>query len=119
VSEDEHAAWLEGVLADPDRQLLVCELDDAPIGQVRFDRLKEGRFEISVSLAGEARGRGLSSRLIALAVSYLRESSPDAVVEAHVRPGNHRSLAAFQAAGFRQASESAQGGFLILALSAE
>ncbi len=113
VGAEEHTAWLAAVLEDPDRQLLICELDGEPVGQVRFDRLAEHRYEISIALATEARGRGLSSCLIALAVEKLRESSPGTEVEAHVREGNARSLAAFRRAGF-QPSGKETDGFLVL-----
>jgi RimJ/RimL family protein N-acetyltransferase len=114
VTPEGHAAWLAGVLADPDRLLLVAELAGEPVGQVRFDRLAEGRYEISVALAVEARGRGLSSGLISLAVGRLRESVPGAVVEAHVRRENARSLAAFRRAGFGPPGEADADGFLVL-----
>ncbi len=113
VGDAEHAAWLAGVIADPDRQLLICELDGEPVGQVRFDRLAEGRYEISLILAPAARGRGLSPRLISLGVERLCESDPGAEVEAHVRMGNLRSLAAFSRAGFRLSGEELDG-FLVL-----
>ncbi|HEX6753802.1 MAG TPA: GNAT family N-acetyltransferase [Solirubrobacterales bacterium] len=113
VGAAEHTTWLAAVLADPNRQLLICELNDKPVGQVRFDRLGESRYEISVALARAVRGQGLSSSLIALAVEKLRESSPGAKVEAHVREGNDRSLAAFRRAGFRP-SDREMDGFLVL-----
>jgi len=114
IAPPEHAAWLATVLADPERLLLVAELAGEPVGQVRFDRLAGGRYEISVGLAPAARGRRLSSRLIALGLERLRESHPGAVVEAHVRHSNARSLATFRRAGFRPTSEPAEDDFLVL-----
>jgi RimJ/RimL family protein N-acetyltransferase len=113
VGTDEHSAWLTAVLADPDRKLLICELGGEPIGQMRFDSIGEHRYEISIALSPAARGQGLSSHLIAFAVEQLRESHPDAAVEAHVRKGNTRSLATFRRAGFRLSGEKADG-FLVL-----
>jgi len=103
VGAEEHSAWLAAVLADPARQLLICEREGEPVGQVRFDPLGEDRHEISIALAPAARDQGLSSHLIALAAEQLRESSPGAEIEAHVRADNTRSLAAFGRAGFRLA----------------
>lgn len=114
VGAAEHAAWLTAVLADPERTLLVAELAGEPVGQVRFDRVAERRYEISVALAAAARARGLSAPLISLAVERLRESLPEAEVEAHVREGNRRSLAAFRRAGFETAGETGDDGFLVL-----
>ncbi len=112
VGAGEHSAWLAAVLVDPDRKLLICEREDEPVGQVRFDRLGEDRYEISVALSPAVRGQGLSSHLIALAVEQLRESNPGAEVEAHAREGNARSLAAFRRAGFQLSGQ--KDGFLIL-----
>jgi RimJ/RimL family protein N-acetyltransferase len=114
VGAAEHEAWLAAALAEPEVRLLICELDGEPVGQVRFDRRGERRYEISVALAAEARGGGLSAPLIALALEHQRESLPDAEVEAHVRAENARSLAAFRRAGFRLAEEAGEDGFVVL-----
>jgi RimJ/RimL family protein N-acetyltransferase len=114
VSAEEHAAWFAGVLADPGRLLFVAEAAGEPVGQVRFDGLAEGRYEISVALAPAARGRGLAAPLISLGVARLRQEEPGVAVEAHVREGNARSLAAFRRAGFRPTGEPAEEGFLVL-----
>jgi len=112
VGAAEHAAWLAAVLADPDRMLLICELAGDPVGQVRFDRIAGRRYEINLSLAARARGRGLAARFIAQGVERLREKVPGAEAEAHVREANERSLAAFRRAGFALTGES--DGFLVL-----
>jgi UDP-2,4-diacetamido-2,4,6-trideoxy-beta-L-altropyranose hydrolase len=112
VGAAEHAAWLAAVLADRDRMLLICELAGDPVGQVRLDRIAGRRYEISLSLAAGARGRGLAARFIAKGVERLREKVPGAAVEAHVREANDRSLTAFRRAGFALTGES--DGFLVL-----
>jgi RimJ/RimL family protein N-acetyltransferase len=117
VGDEEHTAWLEKVLADPDRHLLICELDGTAVGQVRFDRRGKGRYEISIAIAAEARGHGLSARLISAAVEWLRASLPGSEVEAHVREANVRSLAAFRRAGFRLTTEA--NDFLVLLLGGD
>jgi len=113
VGIEEHAAWLTAVLADPAHLLLICELGGEPAGQIRFDRLGERSYEISISLAPAARGQGLSPSFISLAVEQLRKSHRDAKVEAHVREKNTSSLAAFRRAGFRPSGKKAEG-FLVL-----
>ena len=112
VGVAEHTAWLAGVLADPDRQLLICELNGEAVGQVRLDRREGRRYEISIALAAATRGGGLGTRFISLALERLRERLPEAEVEAHVREANGPSLTAFRRAGFRPGGKS--DGFLVL-----
>jgi RimJ/RimL family protein N-acetyltransferase len=119
VAIEEHARWLARVLADPDRQLLVGEIAGTPIGQVRFDRLEDERFEISIAIKAEFRGSGLSTRLIEMAVARLRDSFPGVTVEAYVRSENSRSLAAFEAAGFRRTLPAARDDFVALVESVQ
>jgi RimJ/RimL family protein N-acetyltransferase len=116
VTEEEHARWLERVLGDPERILLIAQAGDEAVGQVRFDRLGPERWEISVTVAPAARGRGLGRDLIAAGVAWLwRTDVAAAVVEAWVRAGNERSRRAFRAAGF-EPSERERGGLLELEL---
>jgi RimJ/RimL family protein N-acetyltransferase len=112
VDEEEHAAWLARTLADPYRLLLVAELEGTPVGQVRLEWGGE-RWEISVSLAAEARGRGLSIPLIEGGVEWV-EDEGGGWVEAWVRPENARSRAAFERAGFLEEPERADQEFLVL-----
>lgn len=110
VAEDEHRAWLAAVLADPDRHLLIVELGGAPQGQVRFDRVEEGRYEISVSLAEGARGRGLGTEAIEHGLAWLGERVEAAVVVvAEVREENTASERAFAAAGFERTGGPSDG----------
>ncbi|MFE7134436.1 GNAT family N-acetyltransferase [Streptomyces sp. NPDC057638] len=66
-------------------------------GVLTLGRGVAGRWECSVEVDEEARGRGLG---VALA-SAARHLVPDAVVWAQQAPGNARSVRAFQRAGFR------------------
>ena len=97
----DHVSWLERALAAPDRTLLVIEHAGEPVGTVRFDRTSD-EAEISVTVAAEARGRGLGRRLIAEACELQLAAWPrlERIVAA-VRRENRRSAAAFERAGFR------------------
>jgi RimJ/RimL family protein N-acetyltransferase len=118
VEPAEHERWLSSCLADPERDLLIAELDGKPIGQVRFDRLTEDEREISVSLAASSRGGGLGARLIEAGVDWLRRERGTTRVIAEVRGVNPASLLSFRQAGFRPAGQSATEGFMRLELPA-
>ena len=101
VDESDHGEWLERVLADPNRHLLIAEIEGHPVGQVRFDRVRGFEYEISVALDRGARGRGLGTRAIAGACDWLWRRTHATVVLACVDEANASSLAVFERAGFR------------------
>jgi len=110
IADAEHEQWLDRVLADPDRDLLIGKVDGRPIGQVRFDGLVDGRREISVGVDPAVQGRGLGRRLIAAGIDWLWRADPGAAaVDAWVRTENHRSLAAFRGCGFALAGDARDG----------
>jgi RimJ/RimL family protein N-acetyltransferase len=100
VAVHEHAAWLAGVLADPDRDLLIAVVAERPVGQVRLDRAASRTYEISVTVAPEARGRGVGTAIIEAGVSRAFDRHDATKVVAAIRRGNTASEQAFRSAGF-------------------
>jgi RimJ/RimL family protein N-acetyltransferase len=86
VPLETHERWLAGVLANPDRLLLVAEEGGVPVGTVRWDRLDGETWELSWTVAPEHRGRGVGTRMVCRAVTE--------------RPANVASIHVAIAAGF-------------------
>ncbi|WP_326567647.1 GNAT family N-acetyltransferase [Amycolatopsis rhabdoformis] len=106
----DHLRWLRGVLASPDRVLLVVSEDAGPVGTVRFDREAPGEWEVSITLAPESRGRGLSRAVLAEGERWLSESHEVHVVLAAVHEDNAASAALFERSGYVE-SAPAEDGF--------
>lgn len=100
-----HRRWLAAVLADPGRLLLVAERAGVPVGTVRFDRVAPDLWEVSITLAPEARGRRLGVPVLMAGERAWHASVGRAALLAHVRPENAASLRLFEAAGYRRAAE--------------
>ena len=107
----EHAAWFDGVLADPRRTLLVIE---GPRGPERLGALRRrwrGEAEISVIVAPALRGEGIGSRAIRQSCELYLAAHPRVKrVRAEIREDNPRSAAAFTRAGFERAPPRAPRG---------
>ncbi len=117
VAPDRHAAWLTAVLADPVRHLWVLESDGEPVATVRHDRIRQGRYEVSVTVAPHRRGEGLATAALAAAGQALAQLDPSRhVIEAHVQQDNAASLAVFHAAGYLRASDD-EDGLVVLELT--
>jgi RimJ/RimL family protein N-acetyltransferase len=102
VSREEHATWLKHTLEDPQRHLLVGVVDGVSVGTCRFDLDESGAMaEISVSLAPEHRGQGLSRPLVVASLAWLAERLGGPIlIFARVRRGNAVSLKLFRGLGF-------------------
>jgi UDP-2,4-diacetamido-2,4,6-trideoxy-beta-L-altropyranose hydrolase len=104
IAAGDHERWLTERLRSTSGRLLIG-LDGAlPVGQIRLDRHRDGRVEIGISVAAEARGRGLGRALLRLALDEARRDAglqPLAFI-ARIRPDNATSIALFSGAGFRR-----------------
>jgi RimJ/RimL family protein N-acetyltransferase len=110
VAAADHRTWLRRVLADPDRRLLVAEHAGTPVGTVRFDRDGDA-WEVSITVAPAARGRGLAVPVLLAAerdLGRVTEAATDGAdggvtVRASVHRDNAASTALFRRAGYRPA----------------
>lgn len=99
-----HHEWLGAILADSSRALLIGQIDDTPIGVVRFD-LRNDEAEISIYLVPDQLDSGFGRPLLRSAENWLATNLPDVCrIAAHVRDSNERSRKFFLSAGYRIAS---------------
>lgn len=115
ISEAAHLIWYSQAVGDPNRLLLVGVLDGKSIGIVRFDRQEASLWEVSITTAQDARGKGLGQGLLGLALGRLHAVFPSASVLAVARLNNEPSLKLFHALGFNRDSDD--GVFASLVLS--
>lgn len=98
----DHLAWLDRVLQDPQRLLLIGLHDGREVGVVRFD-IDGDRAEVSIFLAPGTMGAGLGRALLAASEFKLRHKHPQVSrVDAWVNSDNLRSSQLFQHLGYTQ-----------------
>lgn len=105
VSWEEHLAWLDASLGSGERRLAIAEEAGEAVGVVRVDRREDG-WEVSWTVAPEARGRGIARRMLTLRVADL-----DGQITAVIRQANIASARVAAAAGFVRAGRTEQDGF--------
>lgn len=96
IGPSEHRQWLTSALRDPDRSILIAELDGVPMGTVRAEP-KVGARELSWNVAPEFRGMGLGAIMLRSALEVI-----PLPVRAVVRESNAASLRIAAAAGLKQ-----------------
>jgi len=96
-----HRAWFAAVLADPDRLMLIIEVNGEPVGQLRFDRVARDRADITIYLVGDGPGHGYGSRAMTLGETKAMQQWPELrQLRAAVLASNARSLGYFAKMGF-------------------
>jgi ribosomal protein S18 acetylase RimI-like enzyme len=100
IDEAVHRSWYSQALNDPDRLLIIGVLMSQKVGIVRFDREQQALWEVSITMAAEARGCGLGRRLLEMALECLYFAHAPAEVLAVAKLSNEPSLRLFQSLGF-------------------
>jgi UDP-2,4-diacetamido-2,4,6-trideoxy-beta-L-altropyranose hydrolase len=96
----DHLAWLEKVLQDSQRMLLIGLHDGREVGVVRFD-INGDRAEVSIFLAPGTMGAGLGRALLVAGEHRLRDKHSQVTkVDAWVNADNPRSFKLFQHLGY-------------------
>lgn len=88
VEWDGHVAWLERSLLSPARKLYIAQQDGMPVGTVRADLQEDGSYELSWTVAPEARGKGIGKTMV---MQFVAEVLPDAALLATIQEGNTAS----------------------------
>jgi RimJ/RimL family protein N-acetyltransferase len=101
VTWEEHAAWFAETMQTKRRLLLVIQVDDVPIGAVRFDDTDEDVSVVSIYLLDRYTGYGIGSTAFAQALEYLVARKPIQRIDARIVNSNQRSLRFFERLGFR------------------
>lgn len=105
IAWNEHEQWLSRALVSPDLILRIIEEASTPVGVVRADRVPDG-WELSWTVAPEARGRGIGKRMVASFVTLFKGRAI-----AKIRIGHMSSAKVAAAAGLVQTGSVDDKGF--------
>jgi UDP-2,4-diacetamido-2,4,6-trideoxy-beta-L-altropyranose hydrolase len=100
-----HTCWLTSVLNNPNKELLVAELDGESVGTVRIDS-SEAHCELSWTVAPEWRQRGIGKKIVAMAMDRARGR----LLIAKIKPDNTASQQIVRNLGFTKAADRAGFG---------
>lgn len=100
IAREQHQAWLESLLKDESKVLLIAMQKDKPVGVVRFDITNE-EAEISIYNVPEADNAGKGHVVLSNAENWMKAHRPQVRrIRAQVLGDNERSHRLFISAGY-------------------
>mgnify|MGYP001370892942 FL=1 len=105
-----HIVWFKEKLEDHNSTLLLMEIENEPIGQVRFEHTTDGYF-IDFSISSTHRNRGLGLILLSSGINHLKNSQ-QITFWGEVKKSNRASKAIFEKLEFERASPIKKGTIL-------
>ena len=102
ITREEHHKWMESVIKDDNRFLLIAHDDDTPVGVVRLD-CRKNVAEISIYLDPDKTGRGYGKQIIVSACEWGKNNLKFLnFMEAQVLDKNIASIKSFESVGFQR-----------------
>jgi len=99
VPREAHKIWCDARLADPRTRIWIVERNAAPVGSVRLQDKGDGP-EVAIYIDAAARGAGVASIALGLALDEARTVWPGSEAIARIRPDNAASQRLFERTGF-------------------
>ena len=97
---ERHMRWLDSVLRDPHRRLLMAQADGEPVACVRVD-IEAATARVSIYVDPERTGKGLGAAALDATSQWLVEHEQGVDrIEANILPNNLASRGAFESAGY-------------------
>ena len=102
ISLDEHEAWFQRIMEDPDSAQYILMSEKGPVGQVRLT-IEGTNAEIDYSISNSERGSGYGREIIRLIIEKTREDYPFVQrLIGRVKPSNAVSLLCLTKNGFTE-----------------
>lgn len=103
IQQADHERWFSALLLDPNKALLIGEIDGRAVGVLRFDDVMAKEAIVSVYLVPSELGKGYGPLLLRSGQRWLTAEYPELRwIVARIHADNKSSVAAFTEAGYRE-----------------
>ena len=107
ITEKEHERWFAQAIQDKNKLLLVGYQGKKKFGVVRYNRVANERYEVSINLDPAMRGQGLGAMLLRQSLPWVKGR-----ITARIKKANVISIRAFEKAGYQLKNEDKEAVIL-------
>ncbi|NER34635.1 MAG: UDP-2,4-diacetamido-2,4,6-trideoxy-beta-L-altropyranose hydrolase [Oscillatoria sp. SIO1A7] len=101
INWETHVKWFESKLTSKTCFIFIVEdINNNPIGQVRFELIGNKEAEIDISIEKKNRGKGLASAIISKGILYLSKEVSIELVHSFIKVENKASIRGFEKSNF-------------------
>ena len=88
--------------------IFIFSQDNQEVGFTRLDLIdsETGKFEVSIAVGSEMRGKGYGSTILSMTVDAARQMTNVREITGNVRTDNYASIKLFERSGFSRATTS-------------
>ena len=104
ISWDNHELWFQNQLNNSSSYIFVLEMNETPVGQIRFDLLNN-KYEVDYSIDKKYRGKGFGTQIIEKAIYKNKKLKKGIEIIAKVNVSNLGSIKVFTKLGFKLLDE--------------
>jgi len=109
VSAETHNSWfVDRIRKCATEPIYIFSQDNQEVGFTRLDLIdsETGKFEVSIAVRSEMRGKGYGSIILSMTVDAARQMTNAREITGNVRKDNYASIKLFERSGFSRATTS-------------
>jgi len=109
VSAETHNSWfVDRIRKCVTEPIYIFSQDNHEVGFTRLDLIdsETGKFEVSIAVRSEMRGKGYGSIILSMTVDAARQMTNAREITGNVRKDNYASIKLFERSGFSRATTS-------------
>lgn len=97
-----HLNWFNKKIKNPNTKIFILEFNKRrlPVGQIRFDRIKDRSYVVTISIDRDYRNRGMGAKGLKICTRQMFHRYGAGRVIAKIKSKNLRSIRCFKKAGF-------------------
>jgi len=106
VSWDEHCQWFDEIYHQELTKVFIIQYGQQPIGQIRFEYIRNNQYQITIYLLEKYTGQGLGYISLKKGMDIMTKDVGDVEFMALVKKGNQPSYSLFRQVGFKETDDS-------------